>query len=52
MRTAAQVESGLRSGDALHVATAAAIDGRIVTLDRGISQAAQLLRVNSQLLGT
>ncbi len=49
---AAQVESGLRSGDALHLATAAAIEGTIATLDRGMSRAAQLLRVNSHLLGT
>ncbi|MBK8083459.1 MAG: type II toxin-antitoxin system VapC family toxin [Devosia sp.] len=47
---AAQVESGLRSGDALHVATAAATEGTIVTLDRGMSRAAQHLQSRLSLL--
>lgn len=49
---AAQVESGLRSGDALHVATASAIDGTIVTLDHGMARAARHLRIDCVLLAT
>ncbi|MDN5870641.1 MAG: type II toxin-antitoxin system VapC family toxin [Nitrococcus sp.] len=49
-RYADQHATGLRSGDALHLAVAANHGARIQSLDRGLVQAAQALGVSAALL--
>lgn len=49
-RFADQHTTGLRSGDALHLAVAANHGGCVCTLDRTLSQAAMALGVSTELL--
>lgn len=49
-RFADQHTTGLRSGDALHLAVAANHGGCVYTLDRTLSQAAMALGVSTELL--
>ena len=51
-RFADQHETGLRAGDALHLAIAANHGGRVCTLDRLLAQAAPALGVSAALLYT
>lgn len=47
---AEQAEIGLRAGDALHLAVAAAAGAALVTLDKGQARAGRRLRVETLLL--
>lgn len=49
-RFADQYSTGLRSGDALHLAVAANHGLRLVSLDRGLVEAAEAIAVNATLL--
>ncbi len=47
---AARAESGLRAGDALHLATASDMGAIMVTLDMGMARAAETLGITCELL--
>ena len=49
-RLADQYQTGLRAGDALHLAIAADHGIRLVTLDKGLAKAAKKLGVSNRLL--
>ncbi|MDO8862700.1 type II toxin-antitoxin system VapC family toxin [Haliea sp. E1-2-M8] len=47
-RYADQFKTGLRAGDALHLALAANHGARLVTLDKGLAKAAKGLGISSE----
>jgi len=47
---AARVDTGLRAGDALHLATAMDVGATIVTLDTGMARAAEVLGISFDLV--